>query len=198
MKDKDLRICFVGDSYVNGTNDPAYLGWTGRIAIAARRKGYPLTYYNLGVRRETSSDIARRWRQEVQVRFPSSCMPFVVFAFGANDTTVEGGLPRVAETQSVENARRILHAAKQRYAVVMIGPPPNADLEQNQRTRRLSALFAEVARSEGAPFLAVFEHLAADAVWMSEVCAGDGAHPNAGGYAKLAALVESWPDWWFC
>jgi len=197
MQNDDLRICFVGDSYVNDTSDPEYLGWTGRLAIAARRKGYNLTYYNLGVRRETSADIGRRWQREVQVRFPAACKPFVVFALGANDTTFEDGQPRVAEAHSVENVRTMLNTAKQQYSVVMIGPPPSADIEQNRRTRWLSQLFAEGAKGEGIPFLSVFDELAADKVWMHEVVAGDGAHPGAAGYARLAALVEAWPDWWF-
>ncbi len=192
MKEQDSRICFVGDSYVNGTSDPEYLGWTGRVSIAVWRKGYNLTSYNLGVRRETSSDIAKCWQQEVCVRFPHSCTPFVVFSFGANDTTVEDGHTRVSEAQSVDNARMILRAAKQRYSTIMIGPPPMADTEQNLRTQRLSSLFAEVAENEGVPFLSVFDQLAADNVWMNEVTAGDGAHPSAAGYAKLAALVEAW------
>ena len=197
MKDQDLRICFVGDSYINGTSDPEYLGWTGRVSVAARRKGYNLTCYNLGVRRETSSDIAKRWQQEVRTRLPSSCMPFVVFSFGVNDTTIEEGQTRVPEMQSVVNAREMLRAAKQRYSTIMIGPPPNADAEQNLRTQRLSSLLAEVAESEGVPFLSVFDQLATDGVWMNEVTTGDGAHPSAAGYAKLAALVEAWPGWWF-
>lgn len=197
MKDQDLRICFVGDSYVNGTSDPEYLGWTGRLAVAARCKGYFLTYYNLGVRRETSTDIAKRWRQEVQPRFPNTCTPFVVFALGANDTTVEDGQLRVNEDRSVGNVRKMLSVAKSHYSVLMIGPPPNADTEHNERTRRLSSLLAEVAQSEGVPFLSVFDELAAEAIWMREVKDGDGAHPGAAGYARLAALVESWPDWWF-
>jgi lysophospholipase L1-like esterase len=197
MKHEDLRVCFVGDSYVNGTSDPEYLGWVGRVSVTARRKGYNLTTYNLGVRRETSTDIAKRWRQEVQLRFPNSCKPFVVFSFGTNDTTLENGHLRVAEAQSVENAREMLRAAKQLSSVAMIGPPPNADVEQNVRTRRLSSLFAEVAESEGVLFLSVFDHLAEDAVWMKEVTEGDGAHPGAAGYARLAALVEAWPRWWF-
>jgi lysophospholipase L1-like esterase len=197
MKHEDLRICFVGDSYVNGTSDPEYLGWVGRVSVAARRKGYNLTSYNLGVRRETSADVAKRWRQEVQLRLPSSCKPFVVFSFGINDTTLENGHLRVAESQSVENARETLRAAKQLSSVAMIGPPPTADAEQNLRAHRLSRLFAEVVENEGVPFLSVFDHLARDAVWMKEVTEGDGAHPSAAGYARLAALVEAWPSWWF-
>jgi lysophospholipase L1-like esterase len=197
MKHEDLRICFVGDSYVNGTSDPEYLGWTGRVATAARHKGYTLTYYNLGVRRETSADIAKRWRQEVQLRLPSSCKPFVVFSFGTNDTTLEGDHLRVTESQSVENAREMLRAAKQLSSVAMIGPPPTADAQQNLRTHSLSHLFAEVAKNEEVLFLSVFAQLAADMTWMSEVRAGDGAHPSAAGYARLATLVEAWPRWWF-
>jgi lysophospholipase L1-like esterase len=197
MKDKDLRVCFIGDSYVNGTSDPECLGWTGRVSVAARRKGYNLTYYNLGVRRETSADIANRWQQEVQLRLPRGCTPFVVFSFGTNDTTLENGGLRVSEAQSIENVRTILRIAKQCYSVVMIGPPPTEEAAQNSRTRRLSQLFAAVAETEGTPFLSVFDQLAEDAIWMSEVQAGDGAHPGAAGYARLAALVDAWPDWWF-
>lgn len=197
MKNDDLRICFVGDSYVNGTCDPEYLGWTGRLAVAARRKGYNLTYYNLGVRRETSANIAGRWQPEVRARFPSTCTPFVVFALGANDTTFENGQPRVAEARSVENVRAMLRTAKPQYSVIMISPPPMADAEQNCRTRRLSQLFAEVTKAEDVPFLSVFDELVEDDVWMNEVTDGDGAHPGAAGYARLAALVDAWPGWWF-
>src|SRR6476469_7461116 len=137
MKNDDLCICFIGDSYVNGTSDSEYLGWAGRVSVAARQKGYNLTSYNLGVRRETSSDILTRWHQDVAVRFPSSCKPFVVFSSGANDTTREGGRLRVPETLSADNTRAMLRAAQQRYATIMVGPPPGVDAEQNLRTRRL-------------------------------------------------------------
>jgi hypothetical protein len=53
-----MRICFVGDSLVNGTGDPVGLGWVGRACAAARRRGHEVTCYNLGIRRDTSADIA--------------------------------------------------------------------------------------------------------------------------------------------
>jgi hypothetical protein len=45
-----IRICFLGESFVNGTGDQEYLGWTGRICVNAHKKGHDITYYNLGVR----------------------------------------------------------------------------------------------------------------------------------------------------
>mgnify|MGYP002775444457 FL=1 len=60
-----VRICFVGESFVNGTGEPTCLAWTGRISVSANEKGYDITYYNLGVRRETSTELRNRWFREV-------------------------------------------------------------------------------------------------------------------------------------
>ena len=48
----------------------------------------------------------------------------------------------------------------------------------------------------GVPYVPVVAALAADPVWRSEVAAGDGAHPGAAGYARLAELVRpAWERW---
>ena len=198
MQFDDVRLCFVGDSFVHGTNDPDCLGWTGRVSILARGRGHILTCYNLGVRRDTSTAIAARWESETQRRLPDSCTPYIVFSYGVNDTTIEGGMRAVTEELTVDNTRQILRTAKQRgYRVALIGPPPIADTQQNLRTRQLSVALARTAESEGVPFLSVFDELIADPVWMADVAAGDGAHPGALGYAKVAALVDGWEGWWF-
>ena len=67
MRMNDIRICFIGDSYVQGTGDPECLGWAGRLCVTARRDGHEVTGYNLGVRRETSRDIAHRWLSECEM-----------------------------------------------------------------------------------------------------------------------------------
>lgn len=51
-----MRLCFIGDSFVNGTGDDACLGWAGWICAAARQQGHDVTAYNLGVRRDTSTN----------------------------------------------------------------------------------------------------------------------------------------------
>ena len=40
---RDLRICFVGDSFVAGVGDPLCLGWPGRLAARTFADGQPLT-----------------------------------------------------------------------------------------------------------------------------------------------------------
>ena len=66
----EVRICFVGDSFVNGTGDPECLGWTGRICVYANKKGYDITYYNLGIRRDTSTELRQALVKEVSLRLP--------------------------------------------------------------------------------------------------------------------------------
>jgi len=167
MNNQDLRICFVGDSFVAGINDPESLGWTGRLSALAHRRGYNLTQYNLGIRRDTSADIAVRWQAEAACRLPDYCKPFVVFSFGVNDTTIETGGTRLEETQSIENTRHMLGAARKRYSVLLIGPPPIADAKQNKRTLRLSQLMSEAAAEEGVLLFPIFDALIEDPVWMA-------------------------------
>jgi acyl-CoA thioesterase-1 len=64
----DRRVLFFGDSLVAGVSDPMGLGWVGRVVAASFAAGTPLTAYNLGVRAETSVQLASRWRQETGPR----------------------------------------------------------------------------------------------------------------------------------
>ncbi|MGY4098205.1 hypothetical protein ACW2Q0_01365 [Nocardia sp. R16R-3T] len=42
----DLRVCFIGDSFVAGVGDPQGLGWVGRPAAGTYTTGQPLAADN--------------------------------------------------------------------------------------------------------------------------------------------------------
>jgi lysophospholipase L1-like esterase len=192
---KDLRICFIGDSFVNGTGDPAYLGWVGRICATAWQQGHEITCYNLGIRRQTSRNIAQSWQTEVSARLPVGCDGRIVFSFGVNDTTIEDGKERVAFSESIENARTILQSAKSFFPTIMVGPPPILEEEQNQRIARLSQQFALVSEALEIPYLEIFTPLRRVKEWQEEIASNDGAHPRSAGYTVLAGLIQDWPAW---
>jgi lysophospholipase L1-like esterase len=192
---RDLRICFVGDSFVNGTGDPTYLGWAGRICVAAQQQGLEITNYNLGIRRQTSRDIAQRWQTEVSARLPGNYDGRIVFSFGVNDTTIENGKERVAFAESIENARTILQRARSFFPTIMVGPPPILEEEQNQRIACLSGQFALVCEALEIPYLETFTPLQHIKEWREEVASNDGAHPRDTGYAALARLIQNWSAW---
>lgn len=197
QKPDDHRICFIGDSFVQGTSDPLCLGWTGRLAQRAVANGFRLTHYNLGIRRNTSRDIATRWLAECTARLPAGCVPHAVFSFGVNDTMMENGARRIEEAESIANFRIIVQEAASRYAVLAVGPPPMPDDAHLQRIAQLDRQFALHAAECRIPYLSVWQALRDDAHWLDEARADDGAHPGRRGYDRLAALVEEWDKWWF-
>jgi len=190
-------VFFVGDSFVAGVGDPQHRGWVGRLAERAHRIGAPITAYNLGVRRDTSDDILRRWADEVAVRRAAGAQERLVVSFGVNDTTDDGRATRVVPEYSVANLHTLLaDAAATGLPALMVGPPPVADRVQNRRIAALDEQFAAVCAETGAPYVTVFAPLRDAPVWMDEVAAGDGAHPGAAGYDLLTDLVEPvWQEW---
>ncbi len=193
----DHRICFVGDSFVQGAGDPQCLGWAGRVTATARARGYDLSHYNLGIRGDTSSDVLDRWQQECRIRLPSTTQDYLLFSFGVNDTVLENGERRVPVEASVACFRHILSDAQSQYQTAFIGPPPVNDAVQNQRIQELCGNFQSAARTVGVPYLPVYAALQQDTVWMQEVSVGDGSHPGAAGYERLSQLVLGADFWWF-
>jgi len=194
---QDIRICYIGDSFVNGVGDLTKLGWTGRVSSMSENNKIEITHYNLGVRRETSFDILQRWEDECKSRLPNISKNYVVFSFGVNDSTIENNQIRVNVEDSTKNARKILGNAKKLYEVIMIGPPAIASDEQNKRIKQYNNAYEQVCKELKIPFLSIFERVEDDKVWQSEVSSNDGAHPREDGYELLSEFIKSWDKWWF-
>jgi len=209
----ELRICFVGDSITQGTKDDTALGWPGRLVAAARAQGHDLTCYNLGIRRDTSKDIERRWKAEVEARLPATAPGAVVFMFGINDMqSADGNLFRVPPPESAKAARAMIAEAKERWPVLWISPVPPVpghrtkdafpDLEEdyvNVRAKKLVEAYAHVAKELEVPYLDLYTPLSTRSFtrwrWLRALKAGDGIHPTANGYALMARLIGRWDAW---
>jgi lysophospholipase L1-like esterase len=210
---RSLRLCLIGDSIAAGTGDETGLGWHGRLGAPVWAAGDDLTIYDLGVRGDTTLDVARRWRSEAEVRLPSTFPSAIVFQFGLNDCavrTTDAGESsrRVALGDSLRSLREVLEEASRMTDVLMVGPA-SVDEDQpgpqlvagvTQRLRNrdiaeLDAAFAPVATSTGVPYLSVFDRLVGDDAWRRALRSGDGIHPRGEGYRTLASIVDAWPAW---
>jgi acyl-CoA thioesterase I len=195
----DRRILFFGDSFVAGAGDPTGLGWVGRVVAAAHDAGRPITAYNLGVRGDSSADVAARFETELAVRTHNAAAAYgVVLSFGANDMLVADNRLRVAPGRSVGNLNRLIDLAQAAgHGVLVVGPPPVGEREEDERIRELSSQFAHAVTHRNLRYVETARVLSAHAVWRSEAAAGDGSHPAAGGYAALAEIVRAagWTDW---
>ncbi|MFI8458925.1 GDSL-type esterase/lipase family protein [Kitasatospora sp. NPDC085464] len=183
------RICFLGDSFVQGLGDPEFRGWVGRVLQAAAPGA---TAFNLGVRRDTSAQVRRRWQAEVEARTVPGADNRLVVSVGANDATEEDGAPRVPPLGTLDNLAALLGGARALgLGTLVVGPPPVVcdGAAHLDRLRGLVPQLAATCAAFEVPFVDVTETLAADPVWVSEAGAADGAHPGAGGYGRLAELV---------
>ncbi|MGG7575124.1 GDSL-type esterase/lipase family protein [Streptomyces sirii] len=194
---RDTRICFIGDSFVQGTGDPEYRGWVGRVLAETRGD---ITAFNLGIRRNTSEDVRLRCWQEVLPRTLPDADNRLVVSFGSNDTVVEDGRVRVDPARCLDNLAAILDESRRRaIAPLVVGPPPVIDAGEAhaRRTLHLADGMAALCRTRHIPFIATTRDLADHPVWTREAMAGDGAHPGAGGYRTLAGLVltRQWHEW---
>jgi lysophospholipase L1-like esterase len=194
---EDVRVCYIGDSFVKGIGDPNKLGWAGRLSHMSQNSEREITHYNLGVRGNSSADILARWESEAKVRLPNFSINCIVFSFGVNDTIVENGRARVSIAQSMKNLRNILGVAKVKYNVLMIGPPPIDDERQNNSIKSYDGAYATVCNMLGVNYLSIFDKLINDEVWMSEVKNNDHAHPRENGYELLSQYIYDWDGWWF-
>jgi acyl-CoA thioesterase-1 len=192
---RDVRICFFGDSFLNGTLDQSYLGWPGRVCSALPHQ---VTHYNLGIRGDTARDIEQRWEDEAARRWKLGTESRLFFSFGTNDASLENGAPRLAPDESVRSARNILRRAK-RIAPVLFSGPPAAELEARDaafaRLAQLSQRYAELAASLDLPYLDLFALTRHSEDWHGAVRRGDGVHPDTSGYAVLARCVSDWDAW---
>ena len=171
-------------------------GGPARVVAPARRRGLDVTGYNFGVPGDTSENVADRWFDEA-ARRPAGSGARLVFSFGTNDCTPAGqGRVRVPLTASMAYASRILRKAISLAPTLMIGPAPVLDdREADERVRQLSAVFGELCERLRVPFLETFSFISACEPWRREAAAGDGTHPNRGGYSALAGFIQSWSGW---
>lgn len=203
-----LRLCFVGDSLTLGTGDDDFLGWPGRAVRRERAAGHEVTCYNLGIRAETSVDIAKRWRAECEPRLPAPHRAALVFSFGCNDMAMLDGSIRVPVDKSVETARAMIAEANAWKPVLWVGPTPVIDEDQpfrsgpgieyhfsSPRVAELSDWYADVAADLGVPYLDLFTPLSASADWPESFAHGDGVHPRDPGYALIAERITGWSAW---
>lgn len=203
-----LRICFVGDSLTNGTNDSEFKGWPGRLCAAEQAVGHDLTHYNLGIRAETSEDIERRWQAECTPRLLDNQPGAVVFSFGVNDMAILNGDIRVPVEQSLESAKRIMEEAKRWKPTLWVGPVPIDDGQQpfhsapgvsyHFSTERLAELcreYQKLAREMDIPYLEMLQPMLDKGGWHETFIDGDGVHPGHAGYALMAERIARWPAW---
>lgn len=194
-----MRICFFGESYVNGVGDPTTQGWVGRLCADAISKGHQLTVYNCGIRGATSTLVRDTWQAEASARFKPGEKFAVVFSYGTNDCWRENGQTQVSLETQIENTTAVLKAASARWPTLFVGPPGLPGYADN--TIRVSDHAERCVQTQkicshlNVPYFDTLSVYDGFKQWHTEAKAGDGVHPGAGGYGEMAAALALWAPW---
>lgn len=164
---RDLRICFVGDSYAAGIGDSSVLGWVGRVVAEAIKGGLAVTAYNLGVRGETGPQIARRIAAEIAPRLDAGDAKRMIVSFGANDTIERDGRVRASDSQTVQALRDIRKATD--VPLLLVGPQAVDDERQNARLMTRSAFLSAEALRLDIVFVETFSATANSSLWRRQI-----------------------------
>ena len=203
-------VCFIGASTMAGTGDEEGLGWPGRLRRMIPKVEESFTFYNLGVRGNSSTMIAERWRAEIGARLTDGMDGWVILTMGNNDAAeFEDGTLRVPLEKMIANVRGIVEACSRWRRTLWISPTPVDEGKmpfysrqlgrnltfRNARLGDLAARFAAIAAEFNTPYFDLFSKLQADADWARAIKLNDGLHPDGSGYEAIARHVHGWDAW---
>ena len=184
---------FFGDSLTLGVNDNAMPGgWVSRLVLLGSQAGWydmpPATFYNLGVRRHTSTDIAARWQAEVASRQIPGTINHLAFCPGVVDMSPAQMRP---VDEVCATVMQMLDQASALGPVLLICPPPVKEPAMSQRIASLCEAYVTACARKGHPCADVHAALAASPEYMDDL--EDGLHPGPQGAALMARLLAEGP-----
>lgn len=189
---------FFGDSVTLGVNDAPAGGWVSRLAGKAAQAGLsvpPDTFYNMGVRRNSSRMILDRFEAEFKARAMEGVPSYLLFCFGTVDMAAPKGFPNIPVGESSANARDILLKAKSFGATALVSAPPVADKEHCQRLDALCTAYAAICSAVDVPFVDIFHPLLKSG-YVNDLA--DGVHPGPAGNDMIASALlqaQELADW---
>ena len=185
---------FFGDSVTLGVNDAPAGGWVSRLAGKAAQAGLsvpPDTFYNMGVRRNSSRMILDRFEAEFKARTMEGVPSYLLFCFGTVDMAAPKGFPNIPVGESAANARDILLKAKTFGATALVSAPPVADKEHCQRLDALCTAYSAICSAIDVPFVDIF-HPLLKIGYVNDLA--DGVHPGPAGNDMIASALLQAPE----
>lgn len=195
-KETEINICALGDGFVKGVGDSKNLGWTGRLIADVTQEHGLVNYYNLGIPKETSLDVAKRVKELVP-RMKRGADNRLILSFGVEDTLQVDHKSIVSNQDSVKALEHLIAQTRRHVKLIMVGLPPVYDPQRNTKVRRLNGLYRDLCSKNHVAFIDLFHALTDNVEYKRDLATGDKVHPHDVGYDKIFDLVSNDRSWWF-
>ncbi len=204
-----MRVLAFGDSITQGFHDEVAGGWCNRLVVEVMKRGiesdYEKSIINLGISGDTSADLLKRIKAEVESRilkYPSSTYDIALIAIGVNDTqySMETKLPKISLEDTEINLKKaidVCHGFNMR--VVFVGPSPVYEPRIQPMTWKPSHGYSNTLIRERSDLIRrVATDMECDFIDTTDIYGGkeeqvlpDGIHPNASGHNMLYVHIKS-------
>jgi acyl-CoA thioesterase-1 len=178
--DAAARLLVVGDSLSAEYGLARGSGWVALLEARLRKDKLPLQVVNASISGDTTSGGRSRLPALLKQHQPK----WVVIELGGNDAL--RGLPLAMTRDNLQAMARDAKAAGAKVMVVGMQVPPNYGARYGQD---FAALFASVARAEGAALVPFLLAGVADGPMADKLFQPDRIHPTAEAHPRLLANV---------
>ena len=171
-----LRIVAFGDSLTSGHRLPQGDAYPAVIQKKLKAAGLPFTIVNHGVSGDTTSRALRRLDRALADK-----PQIVIIELGVND-----GLRGVPVPEIKANLEKIIAAAQEQGAVVLLCAMEALPLNGWQYTIAFHQMYEELAMKYGVPMV---PFLMNGVLGNRDLIGDDGVHPNAAGARYIAETI---------
>ena len=181
---------FFGDSITLGVNDTEQPGgFVSRLALLGAASGAyslpPATFYNLGARRQTLSQIEARFEQEYTARLMPGIRSRLAFCTGTVDLAGDADPVRLSR-----DVLRLVARAREIAPTLFICPFPVKNETVSAAIATYGLLAEQACSSVNVPCINLYQQLQKDG-FVSLLT--DAVHPGPAGNALIARLLLDHP-----
>lgn len=191
------RICLFGDGFMSHIGASPGQAWNQQLMKDAKSQYDHLKYYQLGIEEDTSLELMQRIPEEARKRFLAGGDNRLIICLGTNDTFAEKVKPQLSTKESIANLTKVLIDHRKECKILIIGPAPVFDPQQNQRIKRLSGALAELCQKARVGYISLFNALLDDVEYKRELHTVDNLHPGQKGHDKIFEIIKNERIWWF-
>lgn len=191
-------ICIFGDSITWGAGLPFRTAWANLLRNLLENKNkkyYPIELYDLGIDRDTTEDLLKRFNAEARARQPN----IIIFAIGTNDSAYRKNMydPLVSIQKFEKNLLKLTQEAKKfTDKIVFIGLAKGSDYKTVPLPRSITGkcydkenikiynnIIKKTCKKKHIFFINIINKL-------NDKDFYDGLHPNSQGHQKIFEIVK--------
>ncbi len=150
--------------------------------------------YQMAFPAESTQALRQAWRNQAELHLTPGSEDLVVFCFDKGHLEAAPDRPGELDERALEDARRMLAEASERYRVLVVSPPPGPDEDENLRIQEFTQQLKGLCGDYSIPMLDLQAALKDNDLWRKQMLTEGDLPGESGGELLIDAIRQS-PQW---